>query len=137
MITEASLSAITQRVCALLECSNVLLSPTPPSIDCFPLSNMFTLSQESDLACLLTHKEVQALISCAMQEHSIQSCNDCTLQFHSMLIRSIAVVPLVHPTGLLNYLICIDTQTNKFLYGEYCITRASGTRYCPRARTSI
>ncbi len=121
MITEASLQSITQRVCALLECSNVLLSLTPSSTDCYPLSNRVTSSQESDLACLLVHEEVQALISCAIQERSIQFCNDCTLQFHNMLIRSVAIVPLEGPVGSSGFLMCIDTQVDKFLHGEYAL----------------
>ncbi len=113
MTVEASLRAITQRVIALLECSDVLLSLSSP------LAQHDSL--EDDVASLLTYKEVQALVACAVQEQSIQSCNDCSLQFQQTTLKSIAVLPLERPTGLLGFLICIDTQHNKFLHGEHSL----------------
>ncbi len=121
MITEISLHAITQRVCALLECSNTLLSLTPPSTHSHSLPDMFTAPQENALASLLAQEEVQVLLSCAVQERSVQSCNDCTLQFHHTLVKSVAIAPLERPAGLLGFLICMDTQADKFLHGEYAL----------------
>ncbi len=121
MTIRTSLHTLAHSVCTLLECSGATLSLASPSEACHPLLNICTALQENDVASLLSLQQVQALMICAMQERSIQRINACALQFRDVIFRSIAIVPLERPAGILGFLICVDTQSNRFLQGEYTL----------------
>ena len=92
---QVSLHAVAQRIRALLECTDVTLSlVATPSAGCYPLLSMLTLTEETDVLSLF------------MQNDNYKSC---------------AIVPLTRPAGLLGFLVCVDTQPNKFLQGEYAL----------------
>ena len=88
---QASLHAITQRIRVLLECAYVTLSFATPSEGCHPLLALCTVTEEADSVSLLMEDE---------------KC------------KSIVLMPLARPAGLLGFLICVDTQPNRFLQGE-------------------
>ena len=88
------LCGIAQRVCALLECADVFVSLAPLSEVHHPLLATCTEIDESDVITLLSQDEN---------------------------IRSIAIVPLARPAGLLGFLVCTDTRSNRFLQGEYSL----------------
>ncbi len=92
---QASLHAKAQRVRALLECTDVILYlAAPPCVGCHPLLSMLTPTEENDAFSLL------------MQNDNYTSS---------------VIVPLTRPAGLLGFLVCVDTQPNKFLQGEYAL----------------
>ncbi len=88
---QVSLRATAQRVRALLECTVVTLSLAE---GCHPLLSMLPPAEETDVLSLF------------LRNDSYKSC---------------AIVPLARPAGLLGFLICVDTQPNKFLQGEYAL----------------
>ncbi len=132
MTIESSLRVIAHRLCALLECSGVVLSLTCPPSGRHPLLTMFTTMQEdnsqhpfavsniSDLSLLFAHEQVQQLLHDAFQEQAIvvHFSNDCMLQVHDITFKSIVAVPLERSAGLLGFLVCVDIQSDKFLQGE-------------------
>ncbi len=91
---QVSLRTIEQRVCALLECTTVTLSLAHSSKACHPLLSLSPTMKETENIALL------------MQDQNIQSS---------------IVVPLARPAGLLAFLLCVDTQPNRFLHGEYLL----------------
>ncbi len=94
MTIQVSLHAIAQRVRTLLECTDVTLSLATHSAERHPLLSLFPVPEETDVLSLF------------MQNDNYKSS---------------AIVPLARPAGLLGFLICVDTQPNKFLQGEYAL----------------
>lgn len=86
--------AIAQRVRTLLECADVVVSLAVPSALSHPLLATCAELVHADTISLLTQ-------------------DDTT--------KSIAIMPLARPAGLLGFLVCIDTQPNRFLHGEYSL----------------
>ncbi len=91
---QTALYAIAQRVRILLECTDVVVSLTLPSEVCHPLLATCAQIDEADVVTLLTQDEKT---------------------------RSIAILPLACPAGLLGFLVCTDTRPNRFLQGEYSL----------------
>ncbi len=90
-IPQASLHAIEQRVRALLECSTVIVSLASSAQTGHPLLSLCGAIQNiDDIAGLMQNASTQSLI----------------------------IQPLTRPAGLLAFLVCVDTQPNRFLQGE-------------------
>ena len=88
---QASLHVIVQRVRALLECADVILSLASPSEADHPLLALLSVTEETDVVSLFIQNENY---------------------------KSSVIVPLVRPGGLLGFLVCVDTQPNRFMQGE-------------------
>ena len=94
MTIQASLYFIAQRVRTLLECTDVTLSLTTTAEGRHPLLSLFPVPEETDVLSLFMQNE------------------NC---------KSSVIVPLVRSAGLLGFLVCVDTQPNRFLRGEYAL----------------
>ncbi len=119
MNIEASLHAIAQRVHALLECTSVTVSLVSPPVYSHPLLNLLMNDEEFE-GCPSFNMlpPVQILVANTMRERTMQHDNNCDLRCYDMMMRSIAVVPIERPAGLLGVLVCMDAEQNGFLRGE-------------------
>jgi len=114
----------------LIDCRTVNLligCPEPqlrhPLLDLFPINSYrYTGSYgESNIDFLLKDEKVRALCDLAVQSGQVQSTSDVQMHFNEFSVKSIAVVPLERPAGLLGLFLLTDPHSETFSHGEHLL----------------
>lgn len=84
-------------------------------------------------ADLLHNERILALCDVAIQSGKVQSLDNWQLQTERMPLRSVAVVPLERPAGVLGFLLLLDSRADAFYAGEHLLL----SRYMPRVAQQL
>jgi len=72
-----------------------------------------------ELKPLLEQERVRALIDLAVQSGQVHSSNDCGILISNLEVRSLAVVPVEQPAGLLGLFLIVKSLLGAFSQGEH------------------
>lgn len=117
-------------VCFLLGCAEV--SVRHPLLDFVldtPLLCASASSERLFLDAVLRDEHVQALCDLTLLSGRVQILNAYNMRMEHSCIRSLAVVPVERPTGILGILLFADEQPEKFGQGEEHLLAAGLAQY--------
>lgn len=107
-----------EAACLVIDC------PLPelrhPLLDLFPSLSLFSIQRygSTELDALLENEGVRAVLDLAVQSGLIQSKNECRISVSNMEVRSLAVVPVEQPAGLLGFFLIANPLLDGFYQGE-------------------
>ncbi|MEO7020595.1 MAG: GAF domain-containing protein, partial [Ktedonobacteraceae bacterium] len=139
MLIDARVREIVEQLQQLLACGFVCFLPgcaevsvRHPLLDFVldtPLLCASASSERLFLDAVLRDEHVQALCDLTLLSGRVQILNAYNMRMEHSCIRSLAVVPVERPTGILGILLFADEQPEKFGQGEEHILAAGLAQY--------